>query len=84
MVHVPSIPSKPPSLVAVLVLQRELEDYDAEAEDTLNVLRTELAGSPIFRELEPVASLVAAYELESAAEQLRQITKQLEEKFVEH
>jgi hypothetical protein len=71
-------------LERLAVLQRELEDYDAEAEDTLNLLLAELAGSTLFAELEPVARLVAAYELESAAAQLRQITLQLEEKFGEH
>jgi CheY-like chemotaxis protein len=58
-------------------LKAQLEDFDSEAEDTLDWLRQALAGSDLAAELAPIARQVAAYDLEAAAEQLEVVLSTL-------
>jgi signal transduction histidine kinase/DNA-binding response OmpR family regulator/HPt (histidine-containing phosphotransfer) domain-containing protein len=61
------------------LLQEQLEDFDSEAEDTLDGLRTDLASSCVAQLLEPIAKAVSAYDMESAAQQLPGVTSKLKE-----
>jgi signal transduction histidine kinase/CheY-like chemotaxis protein len=60
-------------------LHRQLEDFDSEAEDTLNGLLTELGNSSAAALLAPVGKLVAAYDMEEAAAELERATAKLQE-----
>jgi signal transduction histidine kinase/CheY-like chemotaxis protein/HPt (histidine-containing phosphotransfer) domain-containing protein len=57
-------------LERMVLLLQQLEDYDSEAEDTLDALRADSAGSEIAALLVPVAKSVSSYDMERAAEQL--------------
>ena len=63
------------------LLQEQLEDYDAEAEDSLDALRADLAGSDLDLSLAPIAKSVAAYDMEAAAEQLAALSHQLRDQY---
>ena len=60
-------------------LQAQLEDFDSEAEDTLEQLIAELAPAGLGALLDPVAQSLAVYEMEAASEQLAAATLKLKE-----
>jgi polar amino acid transport system substrate-binding protein len=64
-------------------LQMQLDEFDAEAEDSLEQLRADLAGTELDTLLAPVADLVSAYNMEQAAEQLTQLVGKLREQHSE-
>ena len=55
-------------------LQHQLENFDSEAEDTLNALLDELGSSAAGQLLAPIGRLVSAYDMEEAAAQLGKVT----------
>jgi signal transduction histidine kinase/DNA-binding response OmpR family regulator/HPt (histidine-containing phosphotransfer) domain-containing protein len=61
-------------------LQIQLDDSDSEAEDTLEELKADLMAYGVVELLTPIAKAVAAYDLESAAEQLPRMVKMLRER----
>jgi HPt (histidine-containing phosphotransfer) domain-containing protein len=65
------------------LLQQQLEDYDSEAEDRLDGLRKDLAGSAMVELLAPIAKAVSAYEFETAAEQLTEVMAGLKDHYSE-
>jgi hypothetical protein len=60
-------------------LQEQLEDFDSGAEDSLDALRADLAGTVAHRLLAPVAKLVSSYDMEPAAAQLAEVIGKLKE-----
>jgi signal transduction histidine kinase/DNA-binding response OmpR family regulator/HPt (histidine-containing phosphotransfer) domain-containing protein len=64
-------------------LHQQLEDFDSEAEDTLNGLLTELGNSPAAALLATVAKHVSAYDMEEAAAELERATAKLKEMSIE-
>ena len=64
-------------------LHQQLEDFDSEAEDTLNGLLDELGGSSAAALLAPVGKLVSAYEMEAAAVELERAMTALQEMSVD-
>ena len=58
----------------IAILQQQLEDFDSEAEDTLDALLAELVSHEAGSLLEPIRKAVSAYDMESAAEQLAEVT----------
>ncbi|MEH6587681.1 MAG: response regulator [Halioglobus sp.] len=64
-------------LEKLAVLQAQLEDFDSEAEDTLQMLVKYLAGTGANALFEPIVRAVSAYEMESAAQQLLAVTTKL-------
>jgi polar amino acid transport system substrate-binding protein len=64
-------------------LRKQLEDFDSEAEDTLDALSNELQGSGLGSLLAPIRKAVAAYDMESAAAQLADVITKLKEQHSE-
>ena len=62
-------------------LQQQLEDFDSEAEDTLDALLAEMVNYEAGSLLEPIRKAVSAYDMESAAEQLVEVTTKLKEQY---
>jgi two-component system sensor histidine kinase/response regulator len=86
-VATPAAPAEPGEitakiLVRLAVLLEQLENFDSEAEDTLNDLLNDFGGSAADL-LAPVAKLVSAYDMEAAAEQLNGVMGRLQEMNVE-
>ncbi|GAG84760.1 unnamed protein product, partial [marine sediment metagenome] len=52
------------------LIQQQLEDFDSEAEDSLDDLKADLVGSELAELLVPISKSVSAYDMEQAAEQL--------------
>jgi HPt (histidine-containing phosphotransfer) domain-containing protein len=81
--------SSPPAqvdaqLIARLaLLQEQLEDFDAEAEDSLDALRSDLVGCDLDQSLAPIARSVAAYDMEIAAQQVAALTSKLKDQYSE-
>ena len=67
----------------LILLQGQLDEFDSEAEDTLEGLKADLARCGVVDLLKPVAKAVAAYDMESAAEQLPAVVKLLREQYSE-
>jgi CheY-like chemotaxis protein len=61
------------------LLQQQLEDFDSEAEDTLDGLKEDLRGSEAGKLLESIAKAVSSYDMESAAEQLLDVVTKLKD-----
>ncbi|MEH6591808.1 MAG: response regulator [Halioglobus sp.] len=55
-------------------LQAQLEDFDSEAEDTLQSLVKTLVGTGVEELFKPIVRAVSAYDMESAAQQLLDVT----------
>ncbi len=66
-------------LARLAVLRQQLENFDSEAEDTLEGLLAELGSSSAAALLAPVGRLVSAYDMEEAAEELERVMAKLEE-----
>lgn len=64
-------------------LHQQLEDYDSEAENTLNDLVTDLGNSPAAILLAPISRLVSNYDMEEAAIQLYAVMDKLQEMYVD-
>ena len=60
-------------------LQEKLEAYDSEAEDLMEELLGQVAGSEAASWLEPVQSLIEQYDLETAAEELKPLISKIEQ-----
>jgi PAS domain S-box-containing protein len=60
-------------------LQEKLEAYDSEAEDLMEELLGQVAGSEVASWLEPVQSLIEKYDLETAAEELKPLISKIEQ-----
>ncbi len=81
-------PTEPIEITAEILerlasLQQQLEDFDSEAEDTLDALSNELQGSEAGSLLAPIRKAVAAYDMESAAAQLADVITKLKEQHSE-
>jgi polar amino acid transport system substrate-binding protein len=81
-------PTEPIEITAEILerlasLQQQLEDFDSEAEDTLDALWNELQGSEAGSLLAPIRKAVAAYDMESAAAQLADMITKLREQHSE-
>jgi HPt (histidine-containing phosphotransfer) domain-containing protein len=81
-------PTEPIEITAEILerlasLQQQLEDFDSEAEDTLDALSNELQGSEAGSLLAPIRKAVAAYDMESAAVQLADVITKLKEQYSE-
>jgi CheY-like chemotaxis protein len=81
-------PTEPIEITAEILerlasVQQQLEDFDSEAEDTLEALSTELQGSEAGSLLAPIRKAVAGYDMESAAEQLADVITKLKEQHSE-
>lgn len=70
-------------LEQLAALQAQLEDFDSEAEDTLRSLLEALAGTGVEALFEPIVRAVSAYDMESAAQQLLDVTTRLKAKISE-
>jgi CheY-like chemotaxis protein len=81
-------PSEPVEITAEIferlaTLRKQLEDFDSEADDTLDALSNELQGSGLGSLLAPIRKAVAAYDMESAAAQLADVITKLKEQHSE-
>jgi two-component system sensor histidine kinase/response regulator len=67
--------------VRLAFIQQQLEDFDSEAEDSLDDLKADLMGSDVAELLVPISKLVSAYDMEQAAEQLAEMRATLKEQY---
>ncbi len=78
-----SVGLTPEIMVRFSLLQQQLDDYDAEAEDTLLELRADMGRSEFAGMLEPIIKAVSAYDMEAAGEHLTAVINSLEEEYGE-